>query len=223
MLAGLSPTWYTYLEQGRDIRPSPEVLESLARVLQLTSEERRYLYLVAVGQYPPARPSEAKLVPQTDVAQTVAALSLGSAPIYAGNLYGDVLAWNDAAVELYTDFGQLPEGRRNMLWWQLLDPEAKERIDNWEDDTKDLVARFRLASVTRPWDARFRELIADVGEASADFDKWWSAYDVSDQGSRLRRFRLPDGSTRSYELVVLRMTDGFNSIVLHVPLQNDAD
>ena len=53
MLAGVSPTWYTYLEQGRDIRPSPEVLESLARVLQLSEDERRYLYLLANGQVPP--------------------------------------------------------------------------------------------------------------------------------------------------------------------------
>jgi transcriptional regulator with XRE-family HTH domain len=223
MLAGLSPTWYTYLEQGRDIRPSTEVLESLARVLRLTEDERRYLYLLANGQLPPVLPSEPDESAQAIVQQIVGLIGQIDHPVYAGNSYSDVIAWNAAAAELYTDFGRLPVGRRNMLWWMLTAPEARQRILDWADDARDVIARFRIASAARPWDRRFQELITSLRGVSPEFRSWWSDHKVSDEHTRLRRLRLANGETRTVQLVVLRMTDSFNSIVLHIPAGGGAD
>jgi transcriptional regulator with XRE-family HTH domain len=217
VLAGLSPTWYTYLEQGRDIRPSPEVLESLARVLQLSEDERRYLYLLANGQVPPVTPTEPDGSGQLLMEHIVALIGQIDVPVYAGNLYADVTAWNPAAAEWYTDFGRLPAGRCNMLWWMLTAAEARERIVGWAEDTRDVVARFRIASAARPWDHRFSELISMMRGASPEFRTWWSDHDVSDQHVRLRRLRRA-GRKLTVQLVVLRMTDSFNSIILHVPV-----
>ena len=217
MLAGLSPTWYTYLEQGRDIRPSPDVLDSLARVLQLTEDERRYLYLLANGQGPPVTPTEPDESDRVMMQRVVSLVGDVDFPVYAGNVYGDVTAWNPAAAEWYTDFGRLPAGRRNMLWWLLTAPEARERVVGWADDTRDVVARFRIASAGRPWDRRFGELTKLMLAVSPEFRVWWSDHDVSDERIRPRSVRLPGGRTATVQLVVLRMIDSFHSIIMHVP------
>ncbi|MFG1918394.1 helix-turn-helix transcriptional regulator [Micromonospora sp. NPDC048898] len=223
VLAGLSPTWYTYLEQGRDIRPSSEVLDSLARVLQLSEDERRYLYLLANGQAPPASPDLSEAADEGLVRQIVALTGETDYPVYAGNIYAGVTAWNAAAARWYTDFGRLPPGRRNMLWWMLTDPQARERIGNWAADTRDVIARFRIASAARPWDQHFNELIEAMREASPEFRTWWSDHDVRGPHTRLRHLRLPGGQALTVQLVVLRMTDAFNSVVLHVPTGAEGD
>jgi DNA-binding XRE family transcriptional regulator len=222
LLAGVSPTWYTYLEQGRDIRPSPELLESLARVLQLTPDERRYLYLLASGHSPPVAPSATPAADATTLGDVVSTVDVGDLPVYTANVYGDVTFWNEAATVWYTDFALLPDSRRNLLWWQLTSPEAKERVVNWADDTQELMARFRLASVSRPGDQRFRELISAFREASAEFGTWWASYEISGLNTRIRKLRTADGAVRSFEVVILRMIDDVNSVVLHVP-KSDTD
>ncbi|WP_217809837.1 helix-turn-helix transcriptional regulator [Micromonospora sp. NBS 11-29] len=221
VLAGLSPTWYTYLEQGRDIHPSPDVLESLARVLQLSEDERRYLYLLANGQTPPIRPSEPAQAEQPMLRELVGVLGNVDYPVYFGNLYGDVTAWNQATVRWYTDFGRLPAERRNMLWWMLTAGEARRRIVNWEEDVRDLIARFRIASAARPWDQRFSERISMLYRISPEFRTWWKDHDVRGQHTRPRRFQLADGTQKTLQLVVMRMTDGFNSMIVHVPAGHD--
>ncbi|RKN36713.1 helix-turn-helix transcriptional regulator [Streptomyces hoynatensis] len=218
VLAGLSPTWYTYLEQGRDIRASSEVLESLTRVLRLDEDERKYFYLLAHGRNPPVS-AEAKAV-LADVAadRVIGAMQGADQPVYADNLYGDVVAWNDAAAQWYTDFSRLPDGRRNMLWWVFSDPAARERLVHWAQDAQDIVARFRLASAMRPRDHRFAELFEALWEASEDFRRHWSAHEVKENHPRVRELRTPGGHTRQFELVVMRMTDCFHSVVLHMPV-----
>jgi transcriptional regulator with XRE-family HTH domain len=222
VLAGLSPTWYTYLEQGRDIRPSPDVLESLARVLQLTEDERRYMYLLTNGQTPPIRPDVTEQADQPMMRRLVGLLGDVDYPVYGGNLYGDVTAWNQATVRWYTDFGRLPVERRNMLWWMLTAGEARRRIVDWAEDVQDVIARFRIASAARPWDQRFSDRIAMLHRASPEFRTWWKEHDVRGQHTRPRRFRLADGTEETLQLVVMRMTDGFNSMVVHVPPGRDA-
>lgn len=220
-LAGVSHTWYTYLEQGRDVNPSASVLDSLTRVLRLSPDERRYLYLLA-GQtmvVAPAPSSAAEPALMREIVRLVGDIEL---PVYAANLYADVIAWNRAAAEWYTDFGQLAPERRNMLLWMLTAPQARERIVDWREDTLDVVARFRTASAARPWDQRFADLITMMGTASPEFTEWWSDHNVSDQHLRQRRLRLPSGEIRAVHLVVLRMTDSFNSVVLHVPAGADS-
>ena len=218
VLAGLSPTWYTYLEQGRDIKPSAQVLESLSRVLQLTDDERRYLHLLALGPTPQAAKMERRST-DTAVLQNIVDLFPDlEYPVYAGNVYGDVLAWNKAATRWYTDFGAVPEENRNMLRWLLTAPEARDRLEDWAEDVRDVIGRFRIASATRPWDHRFVELAAGLHRASPTFRRWWKSQDVHDHHTRVRRLRGADGARLAVNLVTLRMTDDLNSVILHVPV-----
>jgi transcriptional regulator with XRE-family HTH domain len=218
VLAGLSPTWYTYLEQGRDIRASSQVVESLTRVLRLDDDERKYFYLLAHGQTPPVGTEESAVRRDAATDRVIGAMRGAGEPMYADNLYGDIVAWNDAASHWYTDFSRLPPGRRNMLWWVFSDPLARDRLVNWAEDAQDLVARFRLASATRPHDKRFQELTAAAWAASDDFRGWWPAHEVRDHHPRMRELRSDGGRTRVFELVALRTVESFHSVIFHMPV-----
>ena len=220
ILAGVSPTWYTYLEQGRDIRPSADVLASLARVLRLSPEERSYLYLLSTGSSPPYEVQRADSTGDAVAARIVATVDNAILPVYAADVHGDLIAWNEATTRWYADFAQLPADRRNMLWWMHTDPVARERLIDWEAEACDLVGRFRQAAAARAWDPRFEELIEMLEEASPDFRRWWSAHVVRDQRSRPRTM-LVDGRIETNQLVVLRVTGSIWSVVMHLPLDLD--
>lgn len=218
MLTGISPTWYTYMEQGRDIRPSNEVLDDLARVLQLTKDERTYLYLLVSGQRPPlaAEPPDPGDV---EAIRRIVLMNRGvDQPMLGYNGYGAVTAWNAAAARWYTDFGALPPEKRNLLRWQLTDPGARERLVDWDKDTRSLVAALRIVCAGRPWDVRLTELVDDLQNISPEFRRWWADHQVSERPNRIRRLRGPDGRVSEMELVVLSAADCFNSLMVHLPI-----
>jgi transcriptional regulator with XRE-family HTH domain len=140
VLAGLSPTWYAYLEQGRGIHPSREVLDSLARALRLTEDERRYLHNLAhgAGTHPSRLPAEVSAIDL--IRQVVAQFEESPCPVYAADQYCDLLAWNRAACEWYDDWNAMPVQERNILRWMLVSPAAQLRLLDLEEDTRDLIA-----------------------------------------------------------------------------------
>ncbi len=216
VLAGVSPTWYTYLEQGRNITPSPEVLDSLANVLMLTAEERRYLHLLALGRAPAGQIRVAS--PDDELWTLVRAVGNGQHPVYIGNEYGDVLAWNEATAHWFTDFHRYPRERRNMLWWLLTDPEAPERVLDWAEETRDLIARLRSAWAGRPEDPAFNARIDNFSAASAQFRTWWAEHHVTAQQPRDRVLQRPGQQRQAFRIVVLRLADSSsNSVVVHLP------
>lgn len=225
VLAGLSPTWYTYLEQGRDIHPSAEVLESLARALALTEDERRYLHTLANGKMPTSRPLVGDAAAIELVRQLVLTTQDSPYPVYAADLYCDVIAWNRAATGYYTDFGQLPPDQRNMLRWLLEADEAKQRLPDWSQDTADVVARWRAMIAAHTGDSRLRALVAELKQSSPQFHRWWDDHNVQEHRSRLRRFRHPQLGEHSLRLIVVRAPDFAPCLVaFHVPAhtaQND--
>jgi transcriptional regulator with XRE-family HTH domain len=218
VLAGVSPTWYTYLEQGRDIRPSPAVLDSLARVLVLTEHERQYMHLLVYGHRPRPREEDADLKVAKMVRQLVDCYGNVPHPIYAFDEICDLIAWNAAATEWYTDFALLPAGRRNMMWWMLTSPEAPERLVNWEEDCRDIVARFRSYTAMRTGTLRTRRFIADLQGASPHFARWWVEHEVHSQLRRPRLFRHPRLGQQTMQLQVVTPTESdYVRIVFHVP------
>lgn len=218
VLTGISPTWYTYLEQGRDIRPSNEVLDNLARVLQLNEDERVYLYLLVNGQRPPPRAETPDTAEGGIMRRIVALLGDIELPMVGCTPHMDITCWNEVTVHWFTDFGAMPPEKRNLLWWQLTDPAAKERIVDWAQDSRDLVARLRIANADRPWDDRFTYLVDRLQSSSPEFREWWVEHDVYEQHRRrVHRLRHPNGEIRETELVVLRSVDSFNSLMLRVP------
>lgn len=224
VLAGLSPTWYTYLEQGRDIHPSAQVLDSLARVLGLTEDERRYLHRLAHGHTGRPKPLADEATAEEIMRQLVATAADSPYPVYAANTYGDLIAWNQAATVYYTDFGKLPTQRRNMIHWLLTAPEARQRLADWSRDAQDIVARWRMWAAGREGDARLQAMVAELREHSPQFSGWWDEHDVSETRSRLRRFRHPGLGEQAMRLIVVQAPEFEPWIVaFHLPAQAVAD
>jgi transcriptional regulator with XRE-family HTH domain len=112
-LASVGATWYTWLEQGRDVRASLEVLEALARALRLTQAERTHLVLLGRGEEPPPYKSPAERV---SPALRRLIDNLGPNPAFILGRRWDYLAWNDAAAALLGDLGSIPRPSRNHAW-----------------------------------------------------------------------------------------------------------
>lgn len=173
-LSGVSVTWYTYLEQGRDVRASTQVVDALARALRLDPDQHRHLRSLA-GLAPPARD-----VPVDDadprLRQLVDAVAPNAASIYDVHL--NYLAWNAAYVRLRLDPGRLPAGRRNLLWMMFTDADNRVRMVRWESAARAVLGQFRAAAGRRPDDPRYNEIAAELSEESEEFREWWSQYPV---------------------------------------------
>lgn len=219
VLAGLSPTWYTYLEQARDIRPSPEVLDSLANVLAMTDDERQYMHQLAGHGL-----TQSSLVAQDTsmVHELVETAGHMPYPVYALDYMGGVLAWNDATARWYTDWSQCDGLDRNIVWWLVTSDEARERIVDWADDAKDIVGRTRAIAARYPQDKAFHELIANLHERSDDFRRWWANYEIRGQRLRIRRFRRESGRVYGMRLSVVHPSDDLSvTIAFHLPATQD--
>jgi transcriptional regulator with XRE-family HTH domain len=219
VLAGLSPTWYTYLEQGRNIRPSREVLDSLATVLRLNDDERRYVHNLAHGSIFQITPLRAEVSAGDLIREVVALLDESPFPAYAANHYCDLLAWNRAACEWYDDWGALPPDNRNIMRWMLLSPVARARLVDWEDDTREVVARWRAEAAKHPTDPTMRARIQEISRLSADFRGWWGEHRVVEHRSKLRRFRHDRLGVRTMRIVPITSPEMVPAgIVIHVPV-----
>ena len=175
-LSGVGVTWYTWLEQGRDISASGQVVDALARALLLTPDQHRHLRELA-GLAPPERDTGAgELLPRLQ--RMVDAVTPNAACIY--DEYFDYLVWNTAYVRVRQDPGQLPAGRRNLLWMMFTDPVNRARMTRWEPAARAVLSQFRAAAGRRPDDPRFTEIATALTEASPDFREWWAEYPIRD-------------------------------------------
>ncbi|ADI05920.1 putative transcriptional regulator, XRE family protein [Streptomyces bingchenggensis BCW-1] len=173
MLAGISADYYLRLEQGRDRNPSVQVLESLARVLQL--DDGATAYLLRLGADKPRRqrrrrPRRKETVP-AGIAKLVAALPL---PAYVEGRYFDVLAANALATAVSP---RLTVGG-NRLLDAFLDPAERALYPDWENAIVGMVAGFREAVGTDTDDPRFIELVGELSLASPRFSRLWARHDV---------------------------------------------
>jgi transcriptional regulator with XRE-family HTH domain len=174
-LAGVGVTWYTWLEQGRDINVSVQVLDSLARTLRLTPEEKAHLFLLA-GQAPPQHP-----VPQQEYVSPFLHKfleHLGTSPAYITGHRWDVLAWNSAACQIITDFAALPVEERNIVRLIFSNEEFCRRFVDWEGIAQRILAQLRASSSQYRDDEQISALIADLKRCSPEFARWWPRHEV---------------------------------------------
>lgn len=132
-LAGISTTWYTFLEQGRDVRPSPQVLTAIADALRLNEPERAHLVTIAANDSLPVGDVESLAPEVADVPKL-----LEPNPAYVTGSSYDLLAWNDAAVELFT--GATDGANPNLARWIFLDPVARDVLPDWPIVAQGLLA-----------------------------------------------------------------------------------
>jgi transcriptional regulator with XRE-family HTH domain len=182
-LAGVGVSWYTWLEQGRDIHPSPDVLDAVARALRLEPAERATLFALARVELPlPAAPSASADV-QNDASTAVLVSlveSLHPTPAYLLGPMTAILAWNGAASALFGSIDHLPRERRSLLWMLLVDPGEAQSNPGREGTARNMVARFRAEYAQHAGEPAYERFIADLREHSAWFGEWWDEHEVTD-------------------------------------------
>ncbi|HEU4641552.1 MAG TPA: helix-turn-helix transcriptional regulator [Gemmatimonadaceae bacterium] len=217
-LAGVSVTWYTWLEQARAIRVSAETLESLARALRLSPAERTHLFLLALG-HPPVDAA----APPAEAPDTIHRLlaSVGAVPAYAMGPLWELLAWNPAAAAVF-GLDSLAPGDRNMLWYILAHPAARERLVHWEGNAQRVMAQFRAATARYVGDPRVTTLVERLLGASREFAEWWPRHDVSGRPGCRKEMRHPAVGRLVFEHNTLLVSDAPDiRVVFYAPLDEE--
>ncbi len=182
--AGISPTWYTWLEQGRDIRPSDEVLEHLADALLLDEGERRHLLTLGKAGGAPHR-GFSQGVPAT----LLAWLNGLDQPAYVLNGRADLLVWNNSALEIFGDFAALAPGDRNILRMIFLWPHWRQLFTEWERLAASSVAQFRGETARHAGAPELAALIDGLIADSPEFAALWHARRVDLPRMVVKRIR----------------------------------
>jgi len=215
-LAGVGTTWYTWLEQGRDVRASLDVLEALARAMRLNQAERGHLIMLGRGEEAPPCKS-----PVERVSPTLRRLieNLGPNPAYILGRRWDYLVWNDAAVALLGDLGAVPRAARNHAWLTFTDPARREMFTDWERSSRTLVAKFRADSARHLGDPTFESLIAALRRSSPEFARAWARHEVSRVGEGRKDLRHPLAGMMSFSHAVFHPAEKLDQrLVLYSPL-----
>ena len=194
MLAGVSITWYTWLEQGRRINASPDVLSAIGRALRL--DDAGIDHLLALAQ-----PSSSSIeVPQEAPSALVRLIeALQPAPAYVLGPRWEFLAWNSAQARLYPSIVELEGIERNLLWVLFADPFTRELIVDWDIHARQALAEFRASTTSLRGDEEFASLVERLVAASSEFAAWWPEHDVSQFETRIRRFRHPAAGLLTFE------------------------
>ena len=169
--ANISPTWYTWLEQGRGGAPSADVLDRIARALMLTETEREHLVLMGLGHPPEARYQRNEGV--TPRLQRVLD-ALDPTPALIRTATWDVLAWNRGATAILADYGAMPSEQRNMLRHLFLDPRARTAHAHWDSVARFVVGAFRLDAARAGAAADVKPLVEELGRLSPEFQALWA-------------------------------------------------
>jgi len=202
-LANVGVSWYTLLEQGRDIHPSREVLQSIADALQLTPAEQQHLFLLADQQH----------VVNTHAAheQVTPALrrvldALNPLPAYIIGRRWNYLAWNTAAEQVLLLAKVIPPHEDNAVWRIFADPTVHRTYNPlWEQVAQKVLAEFRADSVHFAHEEWFKHLIADLQRVSPEFRAWWPRHDVRGRADARKDIEHPVVGRLLFEHTTLQM------------------
>ncbi|EOI3569206.1 helix-turn-helix transcriptional regulator [Cronobacter dublinensis] len=194
-LANISPTWYTWLEQGRGGAPSREVLNRIAAGLRLTSPERDHLFILAFGHPPESRVSPSdSITPQLQ--RMLESLTI---PAIIKTALWDVVAWNHPAAVVLKNYALLPPARRNILRLLFTDPEVLEMQHDREGMARLIVNAFRADAARLGASEEIARLVEELSAQSADFARLWRNNDVAGHGEGLKVLNHPQIGTIALE------------------------
>src|SRR6201998_4697022 len=220
--ANISPTWYTWLEQGRGGAPAADVLDRIARALMLTDVEREHLFLLGLG-----RPPEVRYRAPDGITPRLQRLldTLEYSPAFIRTATWDVIAWNRAAAAVLTDYGMLAEGQRNVLRMMVRDARVRAAQSNWKSVARFVVASFR-ADVARAGAARnVQSLVDELCATSPEFAAMWRDNDVQGHGDGVKVLHHPIAGPLSMEFSAFAV-DGrhdLNIVIYNPATPADAD
>ncbi len=186
--ANISPTWYTWLEQGRGGAPSADVLNRIARAMLLTEAEREHMFMLGLG-----RPPEARYTSVDGVSPRLQRFidRLETCPAVIKTATWEVVAWNRAATLVLSDYGKLPPGERNMLRFVFCNPEVRAKQHDWETIARFSIAAFRADAARAGAVSQIGALVEELSEKSADFRRIWNDNEISVPGEGQKRLVHP--------------------------------
>lgn len=205
-LAGISATWYTWIEQAREVNVSAEALDRLAAALKLSKSERSYLFDMADRRDPHAHQSEVDTAPET----LVSILEKIHVPAYIMGRTWDILAWNQQAETLFTgllDIQWASDQHPNLLRFVFTHPTARTFVVNWEMRARRLVAEFRADCRSRLEEPEVKKLVNELNNASTEFSEYWKQHDVLERQGGQREFHHPESGYINFQQVTLRLVE----------------
>jgi transcriptional regulator with XRE-family HTH domain len=209
-LAGVSVTWYTWLEQGRDIQVSADVLERISTTLRMSPDEREYLF--ALVQHRPA-PPVASRTNQVTPSMTRMLDALG-VPALIMTARWDVMAWNDLMRKIFRDYGQIPLERRNLIRILLMDDVAYQRdAAAYEAMARRILAKFRVDYSQTPGDPAFEELIEELNEGCPIFRRLWGRAEVVGRAEAVANHPVLGGLTFEHSSFVPEGSPGLRLLI----------
>jgi transcriptional regulator with XRE-family HTH domain len=214
-LAGIGITWYTWLEQGRPIRVSTQVVESLSRVLMLDKQERIHLYLLA-NQPLPADISgyQGNISP---ILQHVLD-SLTYCPSLVTDQRWNVIGWNKAACLIFGNFTEMNIRDRNIVWAMFTDEKYKTLFVDWEMHAKGLLGRFRSTCgqyIEDSWIARF---VDELKSQSREFNSWWQLHEIESNSEKHKQLNHPSAGQLDFEVSNFDVSDNSGlKMIVHTP------
>lgn len=221
MLAGVSVTWYTWLEQGRRINASADVLRAIGRALRL--DDAGIDHLTALGQ-PANAPTTATPIGPDDVPSALRRLidAFEPAPAYVLGPRWEFASWNSAQARLYPAIESLADDDRNLLWVLFADPYTRDLIVDWDIHARQALAEFRASTTQLRDDAALIALIERLKHASAEFERWWPEHDVARFETRIRRFNHPIAGILTFEYQLLSPAEWPSlTVAVQLPVPGD--
>jgi transcriptional regulator with XRE-family HTH domain len=186
--ANISPTWYTWLEQGRGGAPSAHVLDRIAQALMLTDVEREHLYLIGLG-----RPPEVRYRATDGITPRLQRVldALETSPAFIKTATWDVVAWNRAAAVVFMDYALLPPGQRNILRIIFRDARVKAAQADWQSVARFVVGAFRADAARAGAVSQVADLVDELCRTSPEFEALWRDQDVRHYGEGVKHLSHP--------------------------------
>lgn len=185
-LSAISVTWYTWLEQGRDINPSRQVLDAIGETLLLSPADQTYVLSLAGFS-----PGGAQLTPDPgEPPEHLLRLleAFGRSPAFAIDLDWEITAWNRAYAALYPRVRMVARADRNLLWLVFTDPSIRELMPDWEVESRRFVSEYRIQNGARLDDPGVSTLLDRLRTESREFDRVWNDHTIEGFQTRIRRF-----------------------------------
>lgn len=213
-LAGISNDYYIRLERGKEQHPSPAVVDSLAKALQLDDDERRHLRDLASQADRTASIARGTTVSEVPLGAQRMLDALRPLPAFITNRIGDFVAWNPSGLRLLHGLSDWPEQRRNAARYGFTHPAARELYLDWEQQVSGLVSGLRRLAAKDPDDQVAANLVGELLDASSDFERLWNRYDIEGYDTGSQRLNHPQTGELTVEYQVLQL-DGLAMMVYH--------
>lgn len=205
-LAGISLPWYTSLEQGRDINVSDQVLDSLARVLRLDSDEHHHLHFLANPRQNAFSLKEKE--PSVSSSLNYLLDQMPLCPAYITDSKMNVLVWNRLAFSVFGPFGTAYSRESNMIWRIFMLPSYRTMFIEWEELAVSLLGHFRVMYSQNLEDAWYLEFIAEMTESSSEFAAMWENYEVRCISKHPQAITHPSAGLLNLSTLVLPVQNG---------------